>query len=102
MRIDAYVGLLYVYSITSASGTTYSGSRSHWRRTERFGSIVQEYFTCLALALLHYVEENKEEKGAYAPLQGKPWQASKHGTWLVTSARCTSLRGIATVHDNNC
>lgn len=54
------------------------------------------YFIGLALSWLDYVEENKEEKGTYAPLQGQPRQASKHGAWLVTTAICMSLPW----HDN--
>ena len=34
------------------------------------------------VALAPHVEEDQEEEGAHAPLEGQPRQASQHGTWL--------------------
>jgi hypothetical protein len=43
------------------------------------------------IACRDYVEENKEEESAYAPLKGQPRQASKHGSRLNKSFCCASF-----------
>ena len=46
------------------------------------------------VALAPHVEEDQEEEGAHAPLEGQPRQATQHGTWLNQPFSLHLRRGV--------